>query len=207
MTDSAPGDFVTAQNIHKHYDGIQALKGASLAVRTGEIHALIGENGPGKSTLARIMAGVSRADAGVILVDGREVPITNPRDAQRWRIGIVHQELDTFPHLTVGENIVIGNLHFAESWRAIPRNIDEFCRPYLDRVGLTCGTGETAASLSIAQKQLLAIARALSMNVRLVILDEPTSALSEDAADRLFSLMASLKDSGAAIVFVSHRIE
>jgi len=207
VTDGADGDLFCVRNIHKHYDGVHALNGAGFEARAGEIHALVGENGAGKSTLARVMAGVSRADAGDILVEGRRVSITSPRDAQRWGIAIVYQELDLFPHLTVGENIVIGNLHFPERWKISHRSIEDFCRPFLDQVGLICGTRELAASLSIGQKQLLAIARALSMNVRLLILDEPTSALSEDAADRLFRLIAALKAHGAAIVYVSHKME
>jgi ABC-type sugar transport system ATPase subunit len=199
--------LLSVQGAYKHYDGVQALNGACLDVRGGEIHALVGENGAGKSTLARVIAGVSRADAGDILVEGRRVSVASPRDAQRCGIAIVYQELDLFPHLTVGENIVIGNLHFPERWMVSPRRIEGFCRPFLDQVGLPCGMGEVATSLSIGQKQLLVIARALSMNVRLLLLDEPTSALSEDAADRLFALVAQLKAHGAGIVYVSHKME
>jgi ABC-type sugar transport system ATPase subunit len=207
MTDLVPSPLIAVRNVRKHYGGVQALRDASLDVRAGEIHALIGENGAGKSTLARIMAGISRADAGDILIAGQRVSLTSPRDAQRCGIGIVSQELDVFPHLTAGENIVIGNLRFAEGQTTSPRRIAAFCRPFLEQVGLTCESQEPASSLSIGQKQLLTIARALSMDVRVLILDEPTSALSEDAADRLLWLIASLKAGGAAIVYVSHRME
>src|ERR1700755_114221 len=106
--------MLEAANVSKHYGGIAALKNARLAVRAGEVHALMGENGAGKSTLAKIIAGSVRADSGQILIDGKPVSIATPLDAQRHGIGIIYQELDLFPNLTAGENIVIRNLHFHE---------------------------------------------------------------------------------------------
>ena len=203
----APSDLIVVRGLQKRYGGVQALRGAALDVRAGEVHALVGENGAGKSTLARILAGVTRADAGDILLDGVTVSLRSPRDAQRLGIGIVYQELDLFPHLTVAENIVIENHHFPEGWRSHPRRMAAFCRGFLADVGLSCDVGELAGSLSIGQKQLLAIARALSMNARLIILDEPTSALSHEAADRLFTVIRSLTARGVAIIYVSHRME
>lgn len=199
-------DLIVVRNVRKHYDGVRALDGARLAVRAGEVHALVGENGAGKSTLARIIAGVSRPDAGEILIDGLPVAIASPRDAQQHGVGIVYQELDIFPHLTVGENIVIGNLHFPEGWMASPRRIDAFCQPFLRQVGLASPASADAGTLPIGQRQLLAIARALSMNARLLILDEPTSAMSEDGADRLFAVISQLKARGVGIIYVSHRM-
>ncbi len=149
-----------ATGVDKHFGGVAALRGASLEVRPGEVHALMGENGAGKSTLARVIAGIVRADAAAFRLDGRSVAIDNPLDAQRLGIGIIHQELDLFPNLTVGENIVIGNLCFREGRWAHFGRMEAFCRPYLGQVGLMCRVREPAASLSIAQRQLLAIARA-----------------------------------------------
>ena len=193
--------------ITKRYGGVYALRGANFSLRTGEVHALVGENGAGKSTLARILAGSARADGGAISIHGAPVEIATPLDAQRLGIGIIYQELDLFPNLTAGENIVIGNLHFPEGRMVSFRRMEEFCRPFLDQVGLTCGIRQTAAALSIGQMQLLAIARALSMDARIILMDEPTSSLFDDAAERLFGLIAALKQRGVSIVYVSHKMD
>ncbi len=199
--------MLQALAIHKHYGGIAALKGAGFSVRPGEVHALMGENGAGKSTLAKIIAGSVRADSGQILIDGKEVAIASPLDAQRHGIGIIYQELDLFPNLTAGENIVIRNLHFHEGTLNHARRIETFCRPFLNQVGLDCDSRTLAASLSIGKLQLLAIARALSMNARIILMDEPTSALFDDSAERLFERIAALRKEGVAIVYVSHKMD
>jgi ABC-type sugar transport system ATPase subunit len=193
--------LLQAEDIHKHYGGAQALRGASLSVRGGEVHALVGENGAGKSTLARILAGSTRADSGRILIDEQPVTIATPRDAQRLGIGIIYQELDLFRHLTVAENLVTGSVELQG------RRMDEFCRPFLYAVGLDCSPRRMVSTLSIGQMQLVAIARALSTNAQLILMDEPTSALFEDAAERLFALIAGLKRRGVAIVYVSHKMD
>ena len=193
--------LLQAEDIHKHYGGAQALRGASLFVRGGEVHALVGENGAGKSTLARILAGSTHADSGRILIDEQPVTIARPRDAQRLGIGIIYQELDLFRHLTVAENLVTGNAELQG------RRMEEFCRPFLDAVGLDCSPRRMVSTLSIGQMQLVAIARALSTNAQLILMDEPTSALFEDAAERLFALIAGLKQRGVAIVYVSHKMD
>ena len=186
---------------------MQALKGASFDLRPGEVHALVGENGAGKSTLARILAGSTRADGGSILMDGREVALLGPLDAQRLGIGMIYQELDLFPNLSAGENVVIGNLHFPESRFVRFSRIEQFCRPFLDQVGLHVPAHRLAGQLSLGQQQMLAIARALSMNARIILMDEPTSSLFDDAAERLFELIAGLKQRGVSIVYVSHKMD
>ena len=201
------GSLFEVSGVDKHFGGVAALRGASLEVRTGEVHALMGENGAGKSTLARIVAGIVRADAGTFRVDGQPVTLGSPLGAQRLGIGIIHQELDLFPNLSAGENMVIGNLCFREGQWARPRQMEQFCRPFLDRVGLTCGLRQPVAALSIGQRQLLAIARALSMNARLLLMDEPTSALFDDAVERLFGLIRGLRERGVSIVYVSHKMD
>jgi ABC-type sugar transport system ATPase subunit len=193
--------------ITKRYGGVYALKGANFTLRAGEVHALMGENGAGKSTLARIIAGSASADEGTISIAGMPVEITSPLDAQRQGIGIIYQELDLFPNLTAGENMVIGNLHFPEGPVVNFRRIEEFCRPFLEQVGLDCAIRQAAGSLSIGQMQLLAIARALSMDARIILMDEPTSSLFDDAAERLFGLIASLKQRGVSVVYVSHKMD
>jgi ABC-type sugar transport system ATPase subunit len=199
-------DLLQAENISKHYGGVAALRNAHFALRAGEVHALMGENGAGKSTLAKIIAGSIRPDGGTILVDGRPAPISSPLEAQRFGIGIIYQELDLFPHLTVGENIAIGNLRLRSPRFVRSGEIEAFCRPYLEQVGLHAGSRQMAGTLSIGQMQLLAIARALSLSARLILMDEPTSSLFDDSAERLFQLIGDLKRRGVSIVYVSHKM-
>ncbi len=191
----------------KHYAGVAALRNASFALRPGEVHALIGENGAGKSTLAKILAGSVRADGGTIRVNGQAAVIRSPQDAQRLGIGIIYQELDLFRHLTVGENMVIGNQRFRERGLVRLSGMEAFCRPFLEQVGLSSSVRRVAGSLSIGQMQLLAIARALSMNARIILMDEPTSSLFDDAVERLFGLIRDLKSRGVAVVYVSHKMD
>ena len=200
-------EHLQAVAITKRYGGVCALNAASFSLRAGEVHALMGENGAGKSTLARILAGSTPADGGSISLDGAPVRIASPLDAQRLGIGIVYQELDLFPHLTLAENIVIGNLHFPEGQWIAPSRMRAFCAPFLDQVGLHMDPFLPAAALSIGQRQLLVIARALSMDARILLLDEPTSSLFDDAAERLFALIATLKSRGVSIVYVSHKMD
>jgi ABC-type sugar transport system ATPase subunit len=187
-------DLLQAEDIHKHYAGIAALRGASLTVKAGEVHALVGENGAGKSTLARIVAGLERPDSGRIHL------LEHP-------VAMIHQELDLFRQLTIGENMVIGNPRFRERALVDFGRIEAFCKPFLDMAGLTASVRQTVSTLAIGEMQLLAIARALSMNARLILMDEPTSALFEDAAERLFAIIASLRQNGVAIVYVSHKMD
>src|ERR1700681_2102111 len=198
--------LLVARGIDKMFGGIVALKGAHFTLRAGEVHALMGENGAGKSTLAKIIAGSVQPDSGTILVDGHPAPISSPLDAQRFGIGIIYQELDLFPHLTVGENIVIGNLRFREGRFVRFQKIELFCRPFLKQVGLDFSTSQMAGTLSIGQMQLLAIARVLSMNARIILMDEPTSSLFDDSVERLFRLIAELKRRGVSIIYVSHKM-
>src|SRR5262249_10734579 len=183
-----------AEDIAKRYGGVYALKRAHFDLRAGEVHALMGENGAGKSTLARILAGSTRADGGTISIDGHAVHIAHPLDAQRLGIAIIYQELDLFPSLSVRENLLIGNER-AE------------IRQRLSQWGLDCDLRRPLGSLAIGQQQLVAIARALSLNARILLMDEPTSSLSADAAERLFTLIGELKQREVAIVYVSHKMD
>jgi ABC-type sugar transport system ATPase subunit len=198
--------LLLAKDIDKQFGGIMALRSARFALHCGEVHALIGENGAGKSTLARILAGSLRADRGKIDIAGQPTAIDHPLDAQRLGIGIIYQELDLFSHLTVGENLAIGNLRFEEHALVSLKAIEAFCRPFLRQVGLDLDVQAWVGSLSLAQRQLVAIARALSMRCRILLMDEPTSTLSEDAAERLFALIGQLKSDGVSIVYVSHKM-
>ena len=200
-------DLLQADGIRKHFGGVAALRAVHFALRTGEVHALIGENGAGKSTLAKILAGAVRPDSGTIAIDGHPAAIGTPLDAQRLGIGIIYQELDLFPSLTIGENMAIGNLGLREGSLVRSARLAAFCRPYLEQAGLHCSLQEPLGTLPIGKRQLLAVARALSMNARILLMDEPTSSLSGDAVERLFSLIRALRDRGVAIVYVSHKID
>jgi len=199
-------DLLAVKNIHKHYGAIHALKGVDLGIREGEVHALLGENGAGKSTLGKIVAGVVQQDTGEIFFNGNRVEIDSPYVAQRMGISMIFQELDLFPELTVAENIVIGNLQLEHRAVVDFKKLDRYCREYLTRVGLHSRTDIPLKDLSIAQMQQAAIARALSMDARMVIMDEPTSALPEEAVDRLFSLIRQLTSEGVSVVYVSHKL-
>ena len=199
--------LLQATRVNKHFGGVRALRDAHLELSAGEVHALMGENGAGKSTLAKVLAGSVRPDTATIAIEGRPVSIASPLDAQRLGIGIIYQELDLFPNLTAGENLVIGNLRFRERGLVNFRRMETFCRPFLDQVGLPISAHRPVASLSIGERQLLAIARALAMNARILLMDEPTSSLFEDGVERLFRLIAGLKQRGVSIVYVSHKMD
>jgi len=187
--------LLTARGIRKHFDGTQALCDVDLDIAAGTVHALVGENGAGKSTLAKIIAGVVSADAGEMSWDGAP------------EVGMIFQELDLFPHLSVADNLTIGNLHAERSVFIDRRAATDFCAPLLEEVGLKARADALLGTLSIAQTQLVSIARALGMNARLLIMDEPTSALDDEHAARLFGLIARLKQKGVAILYVSHKMD
>lgn len=200
-------ELLRVEDVAKHYDGIYALQGANFSVAKGEVHALVGENGAGKSTLARIIAGATRPDGGKIFFEGNEVAISSPLDAQRLGIAIIFQELDLFPHLTIAENLVIGNLKVEHGAVVRRKELDRWCQRFLDQVGVAENPRMTLGSLPIARMQLVAIARALSLEAKLILMDEPTSSLSDEAVDRLFETVNRLTQSGVSIVFVSHKLK
>jgi len=197
---------LAAEGVHKNFAGVHALVDARVAVARGEVHALMGENGAGKSTLGKVLAGVFRPDAGRILIDGQPVMPADPLEAQRLGVCMIFQELDLFPHLTVAENIAAGNLHFREGLFTSPLRLAAACEPYLARVGLEVPAECTVGELSLGQMQLVAIARALSMDARVIVMDEATSSLTDDAVARLFRLVGQLRDAGVSVIYVSHKL-
>ncbi|HTM50424.1 MAG TPA: sugar ABC transporter ATP-binding protein [Bryobacteraceae bacterium] len=200
-------ELLRVEQVNKRYDGVYALKNAHFNAVAGEVHALMGENGAGKSTLAKIIAGSVSPDSARIFLDGRPVSIAGPLDAQRLGISIIYQELDLFPRLTVAENIVIGTIRFESRAFVDFKELDRFCRPLLAEVGLECSPRERVSALSIGQQQLVAIARALGMRARILLMDEPTSSLFGDSVDTLFRLIAGLKQRGVAVIYVSHKMD
>jgi ABC-type sugar transport system ATPase subunit len=195
-----------ARNISKRFQGTQALWKVSFSLDRGEVHALMGENGAGKSTLAKILAGVVIADEGELFVSGESVVIDHPLRAQALGIGIVFQELDLFPHLTIAENLAIANPAAREKVIVRKRNLSAWCSPFLAQVRLDVPPSTLLRNLAIGQIQRVAIARALSLNSRVLLLDEPTSSLTEDGVQSLFELIAQLKRAGVSFVYVSHKM-
>lgn len=200
--------LVSMEGIDKAFPGVQALDGCRFQLLAGEVHALVGENGAGKSTLMKVLTGVYRKDAGRIVYQGQEVDIPNPRAAWEMGIGIIHQELNLIPHLTVAQNIFIGR-----EPRRRPRflldekELNERAQRLLESVKLDVDPRARVADLTIAKQQLVEIAKALSYNSQVLIMDEPTSALSDAEIQELFRIIRELKAKGVGIVYISHRMD
>jgi ribose transport system ATP-binding protein len=203
-----PTDIVLeAAGIAKSFPGVRALDGVSLRVRRGRLVALLGENGAGKSTLMNILAGVFPPDAGTLVLDGREVCFPNPRAAQAAGIGIVFQELNLIPHLTVAENIFLGREPGTPAGLIDYRRLNANAAAILRRLDLPVGPTALIADLRVGQQQLVEIARAVSEDARVLILDEPTSSLSAHEVEVLFGVIAELKSRGVALVYITHKFE
>ncbi len=195
------------RHISKSFPGVRALDDVSLAFRAGEIHGLIGENGAGKSTAIKILTGLHQPDAGGILLDGRPVVFRDHRDSLARGIGIVPQELHVIPDASVAENIMLDQLVTRRFGRIDWPAVHAAAREHLARVGLDVRPDRLVRGLSAAQKQLLQIAKALAARVRVLLLDEPTSSLTEHEARRLFALLRDLRAKGVALIFVSHKLD
>ncbi len=193
--------------VSKQFGSVQVLFDVSLDMREGEIHALMGENGAGKSTLMGILAGVHRPDSGEVEIAGSLVTIDSPQQAQALGIGLVPQELSLSPNLTVAENIYMGREPRSRMGWLDTRKMERNAGELLTQVGSSFSPSTSVARLSTAQQQLVVIAKALSVNARILIMDEPTSALSEREAQLLFEILRGLRKQGIAIVYISHRME
>jgi ribose transport system ATP-binding protein len=202
------GAFLQMQNVSKAFPGVQALGGVTFEVACPEIHALVGENGAGKTTLMKILTGALHQDEGQIVMRGQTVAINTPSDAQALGISMIHQELSLIPYLTVGQNIYLGR----EPGARIPGVIDwrtlyDRAQQWLDRLNLEVDARADVQELSIAQQQMVEVAKALSLDADLIVMDEPTSALTERETVVLFDMMRSLKEEGVSLIFISHRLE
>ena len=198
--------LLEARGIEKRYPGVRALAGVDLAVDPGEIHALLGENGAGKSTLMKVIAGSVLPDAGELRLDGEPVAFGSAQDARERGVGIVYQELSLVPQLSVAENVLMGRLPMRFKRMVDWRSVYPEAKRHLDRVGLKVGPKQRVSSLGMAERQLVEIAKAISVDVRVLLLDEPTSALSERESGRLFEIIRELQASGVAMIYVSHRL-
>ncbi len=199
--------IVVMKEIEKRFPGVHALNQCQIELKTGEVHALVGENGAGKSTLMKVLTGVFKKDSGTILYRGREVEILNPKMAQDLGICIIHQELNLMPDLTIAENIFIGR-----ETRKIVRCflndeiINRESKKILETMNVKLDVKTKVENLTVAQQQMIEIAKALSFNSKVLIMDEPTAALTESEIKELFRIIKDLKAKGVSIVYISHRM-
>ena len=198
--------LLSLEDLHKRFPGVYALKGVDFAVRPGEVHALVGENGAGKSTLIKIAAGVYHRDQGRYQIAGRPVDIRHPRQAIDHGLAVVYQELELVPSLSVAENLFFGRLPHGRGGRVQWNALYAESATLLAEVGLAVDPQTKVGHLGVAAQQLVEIARALACDAQVIIMDEPTSALSTREIDKLFALIARLKARGVGVVYVSHKL-
>ncbi len=205
---SAPPVLLEASDISKRFPGVQALDAVSLRAAAGEVLAVVGENGAGKSTLMKILAGIYPPDRGTIRLAGRAVRFGGVVDALREGISLIHQELNLAENLSVGANLFLGREPRRGGWLGLLDKpaIREGTQALLRRVGLSCSPDAVVGDLAPGQRQLVEVARALSLGMRILIMDEPTSSLTQTETDRLFEVIADLAKSGVAVVYISHRL-
>lgn len=195
------------ENIHKRFPGVHALDSVTFEVEAGTVHALVGENGAGKSTLMKLLAGSLAKDEGTIEVYGEQAEFTGPAHAQRLGISMIHQELTVIPYRTVGENVLLGREPrrlggLFIDYRELFRRTAEL----LGRIKLDISPSEVVSNLSVAQQQMVEVAKALAVNTRIIIMDEPTSSLTERETEVLFEVIAELKRQGITVIYISHRL-
>ena len=193
------------KNIHKRFPGVYALRGVDLTLYAGEVLALVGENGAGKSTLINILGGIHPKDEGEIRMDGALVDITSVSDASQHGVSIIHQELVLVPYLTVAENIFLNREPHHNGFIDY-KTMFENAQRYIDGLGLTINASEKVFRLTIAQQQIVEIVKAISFSARIIVMDEPTSSLSENEIDALFDNISMLKSKGIGIIYISHRL-
>ncbi len=191
----------------KSYGAVQAARDVSIALRSGEVRALAGENGAGKSTIVRMLAGVQRPDVGSVLIDGEPVEFGGPADARDKGIAVIYQEPTLFPDLSVAENVMMGRHPLGSLRRIDRRELHRTVKDLMDRLGVRLDPEQPVRGLSIADQQIVEIAKALSFDARVLIMDEPTAALSGHEVERLFGVVRTLQERGAAVLFISHRLD
>jgi inositol transport system ATP-binding protein len=205
--DASADCLLEVRHVSKSFPGVVALDGVSLRVERGTVHALIGENGAGKSTLMKIVAGIIPADAGELCLLGRRLQLRGPRQALESGIAMIHQELNLMPSMTVAENIWIGREPAGALGLISHRELQRRTRALLERLRIDLDPQAEVRTLSIASRQLVEIARALSYDSQLLIMDEPTSALSAHDAAHLFAIIRELKSQGKGVLYITHRME
>jgi ribose transport system ATP-binding protein len=198
--------ILTVRGVTKSFPGVRALKGVDLTIWPGEVHALVGENGAGKSTLMKILAGAQRPDGGEITLDGKPVHFHTPHQARAAGIGIIYQELTIAHNLTVAGNVFLGSEETKLGFLTDAPAMIEHTQQVLDRLGARFKAAQQAVHLSIAEQQQVEIARALFYKSRILVMDEPTTALSDRETERLFGVVKQLRSEGMAIIYISHRM-
>jgi rhamnose transport system ATP-binding protein len=193
--------------VTKSFGAVRAVENVSIALRSGEVHGLVGENGAGKSTVVKLIAGVHRPDAGRLVLDGHDANLSGPAAARTAGIAVIYQEPTLFPDLSIAENVFMGRQPLS-GWRRIDRaEMHGRVRGLMGRLGVPLDPDRPARGLSIADQQIIEIVKALSFDARIIVMDEPTAALSATEVDRLFNVVRALRAEGAALLFVSHRLD
>lgn len=196
------------KNISKSFAKNQVLKGVDFALESGEVHALMGENGAGKSTLMKILTGVYTQDEGQVFIDGKETRFKNAKEAEEKGIAFIHQELNIFPNLTVAENLFLGHEEkIGHTGILKTKKMEQKTEEFLAGLGLSVKASKLAGSLSVGQQQMIEIAKALRLQAKVIIMDEPTAALTDREIKILFSVIQKLKKQGVSFVYISHRME
>ena len=194
------------KDVTKYFPGVLALKNVSFTVNSSEIHALVGENGAGKSTLMKVLAGIYKSDTGEIYLDGNLFSPKNPRDALDKGISMVHQELDLIPEMTISENIFAGN-EVNKSFLLDRKSMRSETQKIITSLGLDLDPNWKIKTLSTAQQQMVAIMRAIAFNAKIIIMDEPTSAITDREVSKLFDIIRELKNDGKSIIYISHKLD
>jgi ribose transport system ATP-binding protein len=202
-----PNSILVMSGICKTFPGVKALDDVQMDVKAGEIHALLGENGAGKSTLMKILSGVYKPDSGSIQLENKTVDFESTKEAEKAGIGIIYQELNLIPHMTVAENIFLGREPRSRWFTIDRRKMRARATDELKRLDTPINPKALVDDLRIGEQQLVEIAKALSLQARIVIMDEPTSALSDAEVEKLFSIIRNLKRKGVAVIYISHKLE
>jgi ribose transport system ATP-binding protein len=198
--------LLVMEGIDKSFPGVQALRGARLDLYPGEVHALVGENGAGKSTLIKVLAGAQRPDAGAVAIDGGAVHVTSPAHARDLGVAVIYQEFNLVPTLSARENIFLGRERTRGGFVSARRERAEALALF-GRIGVALDPEAPVSELTVAQQQLVEIAKALSVSARVVVMDEPTAALTPQEARRLFAVVREMTSRGVGVVYVSHRLD
>lgn len=195
------------ENIHKAFGKNRVLEGVDIHIHEGEVHALMGENGAGKSTLMNILTGLHKKDEGRVTIDGKETTFENPKEAEKFGIAFIHQELNIWPHLTVLENLFINKEPISSFGLIQTRKMKAVASEQFERLGLSIPLNKEACECSVGEQQMIEIAKALMTDAKVIIMDEPTAALTDREIQKLFGVIQSLQKSGVSIVYISHRME